>query len=292
MKKYLLFIFAVFIFFQLEAQRKSGSWQDYLSYLNATKIAISQDKVFCVTEGGLFYYDLDDNSINKITSANGLSDFGIKTIAWNEEKKVLVIAYSNSNVDLIFGSGVFNLSDIKRKQVSGDKTINNITFYDNLAYLSCSFGIVVLDLNRKEVKDTYLIGAGGSSITVFDIEVYNDSIYAATANGIMKAFKNDNNLLDYNSWTKIQNIPQPNGIFNHLEVFNGKLITNCTTGNSWLDDKMYVFDGNIWVPYLSQIWYAFDIQHNENYLSVASRQNFFVFDKNNNTVAEITNYLQ
>ena len=70
----------------------------------------------CVTEGGLFYYDLEDNSVNKFGDAIELSDFGVSTIAYSEANNVLVIAYSNSNIDLLFDDGeVVNLSDIKRK---------------------------------------------------------------------------------------------------------------------------------------------------------------------------------
>ena len=103
-----------------------------MSYSEATKIAISNERVFCATEGGLFYYDLQDNSVNKFSGANELSDFGIKTIAYSEENQVLVVAYKNSNIDLVYESRVVNLSDIKRKQITGDKTVNQI-FYRYLA---------------------------------------------------------------------------------------------------------------------------------------------------------------
>ena len=37
-------------------------------------------------------------------------------------------------------------------------TPNNITIKDNIAYLSSSFGLVLVDLENKEIKDTYSIG--------------------------------------------------------------------------------------------------------------------------------------
>jgi hypothetical protein len=49
-------LFSVFFSF---AQREKGSWQDYLSFANATKIAVAPNKIYCATEGGLMYYDLD-----------------------------------------------------------------------------------------------------------------------------------------------------------------------------------------------------------------------------------------
>ena len=96
------------VFFHLlQAQRKQKTWKDYLSFANATEVAVSPDKIYCVTEGGLFYYDLQDNSINKFSGLNGLSDFGIKKIAYSEENKVLVVAYNNSNIDLVYDSASY-----------------------------------------------------------------------------------------------------------------------------------------------------------------------------------------
>src|SRR5660398_150851 len=96
MLKYILVGFAFALFFQSQAQSVKGSWQGYLAYANATKIAVADDKIFCATEGGLFYYDLQDNSINKFSGLNELSDFGIKTIAYSVENDVLVaVSYTH-----------------------------------------------------------------------------------------------------------------------------------------------------------------------------------------------------
>jgi len=149
MLKYLLLIFSVFLIFEISAQRKQGSWLDYLSYSEATKIAVGNNKVFCASSGGLFYYDVQDNSVVKISEIFTLSDFGIKTIAYNSTLDVLVIAYNNSNIDLVYKNRVINLSDIKRKQLTGDKTIYNISFIGKEAYLSTGFGIVVLNLEKQ-----------------------------------------------------------------------------------------------------------------------------------------------
>ena len=42
-----------------------------------------------------------------------------------------------------------NISDIKRATINGGKKINNLVINDELAYLSCSFGIVVLDIKSS-----------------------------------------------------------------------------------------------------------------------------------------------
>ena len=290
MQKYILLIILGIAFFTSTSQNKMNSWKDYLSFTNATKVAISPEKIFCVTEGGLFYFDTQDNSINKITGQIPLSDFGIETIAFSEENSVLIVAYKNSNIDLIYENGnVINLSDIKRKQITGDKSINNISFSGNEAFISTGFGIVVVNLDKKEIKDTYLIGDDGNALAVNDIAIYNQNIYAATDEGLRRAEKEGTNLLDYNNWNLVENIPHLHGKFNQLEVHVGKLITNYTP-EEWFSDKLYILTGDIWVPYLPQIGYAFDIQTNENYMTIASRDAVFVVDENDNIVGKISHY--
>ncbi len=80
-----------------------------------------------------------------------LSDIGISTIAYNEAFETLLIAYTNANIDLVKGNTIVNISDIKRKPILGNKTINNIMFIDNFAYLACGFGIVVFGYRKRRV---------------------------------------------------------------------------------------------------------------------------------------------
>ena len=65
------------------------------------------------------------------------------------------------------------------------------------------FGIVVIDMNNKEVKDTYIIGDNNTQVKVSDLHISNDSIFALTDFGIKAAVKSSNFLSDANSWESI-----------------------------------------------------------------------------------------
>lgn len=290
MKKYLLFIFLTFLIFEGKAQREKGSWQDYLSYVNATKLTIAKNKIYCVTQGGLFYFDTDDNSVNKFSGQIKLSDFGIETIAYSETKQVLVVAYKNSNVDLVYNDGsVFNLSDIKRKQITGDKSINNISFHNNEALIACGFGIVVVNLDKKEIKDTYIIGDGGSALVVNDIVNDGNNYYAATDEGILRAPLSGANLLDFNSWQRMNTIPHSNQKFNHIVRHAGKIIANYTP-DEYNGDQLYILNGDSWDIYQPEIKYAYDMQVNNNYLTVSGRGEVYFIDNNHNLVLMLNKY--
>jgi len=289
MRKYILFLLSFALLFNSKAQQAKGSWQEYLSFSNATKIAIANDKVYCATEGGLLFYDLQDNSINNFSDLNELSDFGIKTIAYSSENNVLVIAYSNSNIDLVYETGVINLPDIQRKQMTGDKSINNISFVNGEAYLSCGFGIVVLNLQKREVKDTYYIGEGGIPLNVNDVEGYTDFLYAATDKGILRADKDGSNLLDYQNWIRIEDIPHASEKFNHLEIHGNGLIANYTP-DQYSQDQMYLLENDSWSRYNPQISYVHDIQSNGTYMVVCSRSKIFVIESNHSIIGSLSYY--
>ena len=257
-----------------------GQWTDYQSYAHAFNVADTGEKIYCVTEGGLFSYNKTDNSIQKMSGINGLSDVAVQRIAYSKENKLLLIAYQNANIDLLIGTQIFNLSDIKRKQIAGDKTINNVLFAGNLVYLSCGFGIVVINLERKEIKDTYFIGQDGAYLNVNDMATDGTYLYAATSSGIYKALASDINLQNYNNWVQQTNIPHTDKKFSKIVNFQGKIIANYTTdNNSWDGDELYQLQGDVWTRFLPDVFYVTDATTTGNYLVFCRREDVLVYNE-------------
>ena len=161
-----------------DGQTAVGHWRDCLDYSRVNHVAPTAGR------GGLFRFDPDDMTLATISRATGLSDVGIATIAYGEGS--LVVGYTNSNIDILQGSRIHNLSDIKRSSISGDRNIYSIRFHGGMAYLCTGFGVVVVNLTRHEIKETYYIGTSGSYTAVYDIAFTTDSIYAATAEGLKR----------------------------------------------------------------------------------------------------------
>jgi len=282
------FLFWIVVF-NSNAQPAIGDWIDYQSYAHAKNVVDTGSKIFCVTEGGLFSYDKTDNSILKLTGINGLSDVGSHRLAYSQENNVLMITYSNANIDLLIGNDILNLSDIKRKQISADKTINNILFVGKLAYLSCGFGIVVVNLEKREIKDTYFIGQDGSYLNIYDLATDGTYFYAATSNGVYKADTSDPNLQNYNNWVKETTIPNANKMFNRIKYFSGKLIANYADVKT-LQGEMYELDGGVWIPFHPEINYVSDITTNGNELVITSYGEVIIYDKSLVKVGYIKEY--
>lgn len=285
----LIAFLAICVSVETKAQRKTGEWQDYLSYANALKVAEGDNKIFCVTEGGLFYSDLQDNSLSKLTRKEGLTDVGIQNIAYHKGKELLLVAYRNSNINLVYKNRIVNLGDISRKQMTGDKSINNIFFHDNSAYLACGFGIVEINTARQEIKDTYIIGPGGSQIAVFDVDTDGQRLYAATAEGIYSAPINSTNLLDYNNWIRDTSIPRPTSSFSHLGNFGGTILA-VYTRNAWDGDEIYALRNGNWVRVMQEVNFVSDLQVSGDYLVISGKVEVLLYDRNFSLIGHIKNY--
>jgi hypothetical protein len=257
MKLYIRIVFCVFFLNQqfLAAQNVPiGGWEEHMSYKKGVSVAEGFGKVFCATENGIFVYKKSDNSMEHLSKVNGLSDAEASCLNYNRYNDKLIIAYKNSNIDIVDKfNNVTNISDIKRKTITGNKTINAIHFINQFAYLSCGFGVVVIDMERMEVKDTYYIGPGGTYINIREITSDGTYIYAATNTGVYRALL-AGNLANFNEWTQMAGLPV--GIYNTIAAFGGKVYANyskftMTNGVAYDQDTLFEFDGSTWANHFS-----------------------------------------
>ena len=232
----------------LKGQITLGQWRTHLPYKYCNLVEATNDRVFCSATGGLFYYNLEDNSVEKISKIDGLSDNGVSAMRWSSELKTLILAYQNSNLDIIKDGRITNLPDIMKKQIPGDKSINDIYFLGQSAYLSTGFGIVLLNLEKEEISETYYIGDYGDALKVNQVTTDDTFIYAATDQGIRRGLLNDPFLVDFNAWETITNIPNANGAFNAIAFYKGALFASYADPAEEQDLVYYNTDGG-WNAY-------------------------------------------
>ena len=281
MKKIFVVIITILIVNILQAQVAIGDWRIHSPYNRSIKIVDAGEQLYCITESGVFRYNIVDNSTEPVSRVSGLSDVNVTCGAYSDGK--LIFGYDNGNIDIIYGNEVYNLPYIKQKELYGSKRINNIYIYNDFAYLSCGFGIVQVDLIRKEIKDTYLIGNNSTQKFVYDFTQNGNYFYAATEDGIYKADINSQNLAFYGNWYHIDDVPQSTSPFNIIETFNQKIYTVS-------NNQIYIGDNNQWTAYnpdTAQVYYDLQAENNELYIS---NDNYLtVVDANNQVVEKIIN---
>ena len=133
-----------------------GQWREHYSFQDVTSIARTPTYAYASAPAGIYRFNPVDYSIKTYTKINGLHDRNMGKIHYHAPTNELIITYQNGNIDIlnVETEQIINVPYIKNAtSIIGARTINQIYSKDNLIYFSCSFGIVVYDRSRKEIKD-------------------------------------------------------------------------------------------------------------------------------------------
>jgi Two component regulator propeller len=284
--------------YQTNAQNLAiGQWREHLPYNRGKILADAGSRIFCATEDGLFAYQKTEGSLERFTRLNGLHDFGISSISYDNTNNALIVGFSNANIDIIYDNNtIYNIPFIKEKNITGSKNINNIYINNGISYLACGFGIVVLDAQRQEIKDSYFIGAGGTQLNVLDITSDGNYLYAATDSGVFSG-NLLSNLADFNNWNKILDDNNNSGDYNKIIFFGGKIYVNYAKPDAQLtsSDELWVYDAGTWsqisIPELPQQPKRYSMRIINNNLIVANDNSVSVFNAQLQRIAYFDNTL-
>lgn len=237
-ERIIAFLVLFFAFSRLSAQLAMEHWKTHFSYGKVDCIVSSAENVYALSKGVLFSVNKEYQSLEFYSKISGLSDVKISYIAYSERIKALIILYENANIDLLYDNGeIENIPDISRKNLAYSKNVNYIYFRDNEAFLCTDFGIVVLDLSRKEISETYYLGASGSAVAVNSFCYWNGYYFATTKDKLYKA-DSQSLLVNFENWKEdtSASIGDKQSVF----VFADSL---------WLlknDSTLYCYSSNAW----------------------------------------------
>jgi len=176
------------------SQTGASSWTMYRSYYEASSLEETPERVYVVANGSLYSYGKTDSEVKLYSKVNGLSDTDIGLIRYSTETKTLIIVYTNGNIDLWDSDGIVNIPFLKSSTNVQSKNINDIFLQGNTAYLAGDFGVMAVNMARKEIADTYRLNSVVKSVCI-----YGDEIIAATQGKLLSARLSDN-LVDASVW--------------------------------------------------------------------------------------------
>ena len=194
-----------------------GTWRAHFSNEIIQQV-IKGDQLYVVAANQIIQIDAKKET-NYLNTTTGLHAIGIHKIAWHPIENQLIIAYKNSRVDIVQRDQVTLIDDIQTSNLYADKSINDLIVFNNKAYLSCNFGIVVIDLLKKEINATYFPNNNRQTVKVLQTIVHQNKLFALTENGIWS------NTLDQNSIWVQENTMSIIGIKN-MFVFKNQLYFN------------------------------------------------------------------
>lgn len=212
-------ISVLFSFKSLGQGEPIGSWRAHMTYNNAVSAATDGVTIYAGSSQSFFTYNKAQQETTPYSKAEGMADIGISCIGYDAMTDYAIIAYTNGNIDLFRDGTFFNIPDIKLKSIA-PKRINHIFTENGLAYISTSFGIVVLNLEKKETRETYSFISNSQNIEVREFNSDSGYFYAVTDHGLYSAPKNSPNLQAFSSWQQISSAQNLNSIeFAHNTLY-------------------------------------------------------------------------
>lgn len=287
----LICVFICFVFVKSYAQQiPIGGWQHHLPNNEIVSVDQAGNIIYAATEYGILKYDKDFNSIEKIDKVDGLSDFGIKIIRYDEQRDYLLVGYDNGTIDIVSGNQFMAVTDIEQSNILGSKSVNQFLISGTRNYISTGFGVVVFDMEQFIILDTWFIGPEGSMLNVHEFLQWEDNYYAATEAGLLKAERNAPNLADFQYWQPVEGLPP--GEYYDIDQVGNNLITRMTANGS---DTIYYHNGSQWnILNPSGMDDFFQpktgIRESNNKLIITSRGQTLIFDASLNLTEDIRSY--
>ena len=142
----IIFLFPLFQF----SQDFSVLWKGHFSYNEIKDVTKGNNIIYAAADNAVFRLDTQTNEISEITTVNGLSGESVSTIFYSEDYELLVIAYENGLIEIVFDNDaeILTVVDVIDKVTISptDKKINHINAYQNLIYISTNYGISSIEM--------------------------------------------------------------------------------------------------------------------------------------------------
>ena len=138
------------------AQLGAGQWKIHPYFVggSAKNCIDTGDKVFYLAGGSLYYFDKASETNHVVDALSSINDININQIYYNYSKGYLMIAYKDTNIDVVMPDGdVVNVPALKDVVFHKAKAINDITFAPGKVYVATSFGYLVLDDTTFDIKE-------------------------------------------------------------------------------------------------------------------------------------------
>lgn len=175
-------------------------WRLHHAYTNPTEVAGNRETIYALADGGVFSVDRATEEITVWNKTNGLTGETAVHIAYDKATHQLLIAYSDGRIDLLEDDGtVHSMPELMMKASSMAVDIQAVCVGGRYTYLGMPFGIVAVNMRKAEVAETYYIGSNASDVSVEQLALLGDSLYAFTSDELFVASINDP-LEDYSVW--------------------------------------------------------------------------------------------
>lgn len=135
-----------------------GTWRQYLSYSNITKIEPAGSKVYVLADGNLYSYNTATTEVREYNRASqpALNGSEISNIVWVGATKKLVIIYSDYFIDILSNNDdVSFITGLRDASTYKDKTIDDVVVNGKYVLLTTELGILRIDTQKGVIEGKY-----------------------------------------------------------------------------------------------------------------------------------------
>lgn len=226
-------------------QRPVGFWRAHLPTNSAQGIATDGKTNYVITGKGFFTFTTNGGNAETYSKVEGLHDTNPIAVAYDRTTGTCVIGYSNTNIDLFRYNNFKVLPGLKNTSFSGSKSIRDIYTVDGMAYISTGLGIVVINLAKQEVKETYVFSKGGQTMAVNAFLADDTYFYGASEAGLYRIARNSPAPQVFSNWQPVDTQRS----YTRLAMVKGAIFA----ATSGFTDTLYRING---VNNRQRVWFS------------------------------------
>jgi len=240
MKKYIfLFLFFTNLFAQINL------WQFYPSFSNFIAAEGSNNYAFYINNNSLFSIDPNIKDIQIISKINGLKGNNFTAIKYYQDK--LLLGYSEGIIDVydLKTKTVITNYDIQKSDYL-NKSIQSFSIVNDTIYVITNFGIVIFDFKSLKILDTYTQFPFDNNSDLINILKYNELMYIAYKNGLVRQKQNSKYLNIKSSWEQVTFANLSVSSIKKIEIFNNNLFILADNNlYTFSNDSLYLFETQV-----------------------------------------------
>jgi ligand-binding sensor domain-containing protein len=222
-----------------------GEWKTHLSHEYAIQMAERQGVLYCITQGGLFTYNLQTQETQTYSTVNQLSGVTPTAIFYHKASDLIFIGYEDGKIDYFqTPDNIQNLTDLYRNEFYTQKNILAFTGEGDLLFVATPFGMVVYDLKNVLPKFTITqIADNPVRTSIISVCTFQQRIWAVVeGKGIYSAALNAVNLSDPSIWRK-EDSGTGIAIGNYKQIIAGSDKIYALKANG---SEIYKQENNVW----------------------------------------------
>lgn len=186
----------------VSAESDADLWTTYFAYADATAVVEADGRCYAVMNGNLMSYEPQTEEVRCYDGLNSeLSSKDIAFIRYSEAQHMLVLVYSDGNIDLfdVRTERIINIPHFKNNP-GQNFALRNLNVQDDDAFLCTAEGVIWISLRRGVIMGQYALG------DVRAAALYENCLYASLATPGVLRVSLDGNPSDIKRWEKFSTL--------------------------------------------------------------------------------------